>query len=97
MGALAVVEAFDVIEDLSLRLGPVVELSPVDQVEFERAPEAFDESVVVTVAFAAHGGDEAGLLEGGAVIAGGVLNAPIGVAEQTCGRMAMEQGHCQSL
>ena len=55
MGALAVVKAFDVIEDFGARLVVADKVSAIDKVEFEGAPEAFHGGVVVAVAFAAHG------------------------------------------
>src|SRR5664279_3138837 len=62
MGALAIVEAFDVVKDLALGLGAGVEAAAINQLEFEGAPEAFDGSIVVAVAFATHGGNQAGLV-----------------------------------
>ena len=56
MGALAIVEAFDVIEDFGARLGVRREVTAVDEVEFEAAPEAFHGGVVVAVGASAHGG-----------------------------------------
>ena len=46
VGALAVVERFDVIEDLCPGLGAGVESRAVDQLQLEGAPEAFDGGVI---------------------------------------------------
>ena len=96
VSALAVIERFDVIEDLGTRLGAGVEGRSVDQLELEGAPEAFDGGVIVAVGSAAHGGDQAGVVEGLAIISAGVLDAAIGVEEQVGGRAAMQEGHSQS-
>ena len=88
VSALAIVEGFDVIEDLGASLAAGVEVAAIDQFEFESAPEAFHGGVVVAVAFAAHRGDEAGLGEGLTVIGAGVLDAAIGVEQQIGGRAA---------
>ena len=55
MGALAVVKAFDVIEDFGAGLAVAGKVAAIDEVEFEGAPEAFHGGVVIAVAFAAHG------------------------------------------
>src|SRR5437868_11613918 len=95
MGALAVVERFDVIEDLGTSLGASIKATAIDQFEFESRPEAFHGGVVIAVAAAAHGGDEAGITEGLAVITTGVLNAPIGMEKELGRRAAVQQGHGQ--
>src|ERR1017187_10757309 len=84
MGALAIVKALDVIKDLAARLGAGGEVAAVNQFQFEGAPEAFHGGVVVTVAFAAHGGDQAGFTECAPVIGAGVLNAAIGMEPTAC-------------
>lgn len=95
MGAVAVVEGFDVIEDVGLGLAAGEEVTAVDQFQFEGAPEGFHEGVVVAVAFPAHGGDQAGLGQGGAIVVCGVLDAAIGVTEQVFGCVAVPQRHLQ--
>src|ERR1044071_4159309 len=97
MGALAIVEDFDVIEDGGLSLAASGKFSAIDHFQFEGAPEAFDVSIVVAVAFAAHGGDQARLGEGGAIISRSVLHATIGVKQQIFGRLAVQESHAQSL
>ena len=95
MGALAIVEAFDVIEDFAARLAVADKVAPINQFQFEGAPEAFHGGVVVAVAFAAHGGEQAGLAQGLAVSGAGVLDAPIGVEQQLGWWVAVQEGHGQ--
>src|SRR5260370_39083192 len=55
--ALAVVKDFDVIEERLADLIGVLESAPVDQLQFERAPEGLHRGVVVAVGLAAHRGN----------------------------------------
>ena len=55
--AMSVVEGFDVIENGGASLLAGEKLGAINQFEFQGAPETFHGSVVVTVAFATHGGD----------------------------------------
>src|SRR5204862_3347394 len=96
MSAVAVVEGFDVMEDLPASLGAGIEETSIDQLQFEGAPEAFHGGVVVAVASAAHGGDQAGVTECLAIIAAGVLDATIGMEKQPGRRATMQQRHGQS-
>ena len=64
VAALAVVEDLDEVEDLGSGVPVAGEPAAVDQFEFEGAPEAFHGGVAVAVAPAAHGGDQAGRLQG---------------------------------
>src|SRR5689334_19787280 len=95
MGALAIVECFVIIEDLRASLGTVVKATAVNQLEFEGAPKAFHGSVVITIAPATHGSDEAGLTEGVTIIGAGILDAAIGMEQQVAGWSAMQKGHGQ--
>ena len=97
MKALGIVKAFDVIEDFGAGLLVRGELAAIDQFPLEGAPKRFHKGVVVAIALAAHGGDEAGLGQGMAIISGGVLDPAIGVAEELGGGLAMPQRHGQSL
>lgn len=97
MSALTVIEDFDVIEDSGLGLAAGGKFLAVDHFQFEGAPEAFDVGIVVAVAFAAHGGDQASLGESGAIVRGSVLHAAIGMEQQVFGRLAVQEGHTQSL
>src|SRR6185503_12153388 len=95
MGTVAIVEAFDVIEDLRASLGAGFKATAIDQLQFECAPEAFHGGIVITVAAATHRGDQAGLTESLTIIATGVLNSAIGVEQQVGGRTAMQKSHGQ--
>ena len=95
MSALAVVEDFDIIENFGTGLAVAGEVSAIDQVEFEGAPKAFHGGVVVAVTCAAHGGHQAGGLQGLPVITTGVLDAAIGVEDQISWRLAVQAGHGQ--
>jgi hypothetical protein len=55
----AVIEGFDVIEDGGARLGAGGKAAMIDQLIFESAPEGFDEGVIIAVALAALGSDQA--------------------------------------
>ena len=96
MEAAAVVKDFDEIEDGLAGLGSGFEVAAINEFVFESAPERFHRGIVVTVTFAAHGGDGLGLLEGVAIVVAGVLNAAVRVKHQACGRLAMSQSHCPS-
>jgi len=95
MSALAIIERFDVIEDLSAGLGAGAKDTAVNKFQFKGGPEAFHGGVVVAVGASAHGGDQAGVGEDLTIITTGVLDAAIGVAEQFGRRGAMEQRHGQ--
>ena len=56
VSALAIIECFDVIEDLCASLGVRVKATAIDQLQFEGGPEAFHSGVVIAVAPEAHGG-----------------------------------------
>ena len=96
VAALAVVEDFDEVEECGLGLSACGEGGPVDQLEFEGAPEAFHGGVVVAVAPTTHGGDEAGGLECRPEVACRVLDAPVGVKDHARWRRTMPDGHGQS-
>ena len=97
MKALGIIETFDVIEDGGAGFLVCGELPAIDQFPFEGAPEAFHGGIIVAIALAAHGGDEARPGQGVAIIGGGVLDSAIGVAEEFGGRLAMQERHGQSL
>ena len=92
----AVVEGFDVVEDGGARFGEGGEALVVNDFVFETAPEGFDEGVVVAVARATHGSDQAMLGEEIAIRGAGKLAASIGVKDELGGRSALAQGHAQS-
>ena len=95
MKSLAIVKDLDVIEDLGSGVGSGGEVEAVDQLQFEGAPEAFHGGIVITVAAATHGGEEAGLSECLTIIGTGVLDAAIRMAQEVGGRSAVEQSHVE--
>ena len=97
MKALGIIETFDVIEDGGAGLLVGGKCPAIDQFPFEGTPEAFHGGVVVAITRAAHGGDQACPCEGVAIIGGGILDPAIGVAEELGGRLAVQEGHGQSL
>ena len=93
MKALGIIKTFDVIEDGSAGMVVSGKHPAIDQFPFEGAPEAFHGGVVVAIALAAHGGDEARPGEGVAIISSGVLDPTIGVAEELGRRLAVQERH----
>jgi hypothetical protein len=80
---LPVLKDFDPFEDRGARLRSRGEVSPMDQVAFETAPEALHQRVVVAVAFTAHARLDTGLAQSLPVSFAGVLHSPIGVMDQS--------------
>lgn len=95
MGALAVVEIFDVVKQFGACLLVGGEGDAVNQLQFECAPEAFHEGVVIAVGSAAHRRKRAGLGQSLAVSAGGVLDAAIGVEDEAGLGLFAQKGHAQ--
>src|ERR1039458_2553044 len=93
MEASAVVKGLDEIKDGLAGLGSGFEVAAIHEFMFEGAPEGFHGGIVIAVAFAAHGGNGLGALEGMAIVVAGVLNTAVGVEHQACGRLAMSQSH----
>src|SRR5438067_2349682 len=91
----AVVEGFDVIEDRGAGVSESSKALMVDQLVFEAAPEGFDEGVVIAVALAAHGSNQAMLSEHMTVSGTGKLAAAIGVEDEIGSRAALGQRHAQ--
>jgi len=91
----AVIEGFDVMEDGGACFGEGREALVVDDFVFEAAPEGFDEGIVVAVAFATHGSDEAVLSQDLPVSGAGKLHAAIRVDDKGCFRTALEERHAQ--
>jgi hypothetical protein len=73
----AVVEGFDVIKDGGTSLGKGGEAVVVNYFVFETAPEGLNEGIVVAIAFAAHGGNQAVLRQHLAESRAGKLGAAI--------------------
>ena|ERR1051325_3333855 len=97
MGALAVVESFDVIEEFGAGMSLILKAGAIDQFEFQGAPEALHRGVVIAIAPAAHRRDQTGLCEGLAVIGRGVLDSAIGMEEEVFERRVMAQSHAQRI
>ena len=91
----AVIEGLDVVEEGGAGLGEGSEALVVNHFVFEAAPEAFDEGVVVAIAWATHGRDQAMLGEDFSIGGAGELAAPIGVHDEVGARPALEKGHAQ--
>ena len=96
MSAVAVVEGFDVIEDLHASLSAGVEATAIDQLQFEGAPEAFHGGIIVAIALAAHRGEQTSVGQCLTIIVGGVLNAAVGMEEQMGRWLPSEQSHLES-
>lgn len=91
----AVVEDLDVIEDRGAGFGVGGEAPVIDQLVFEAAPKRFNEGVVVAVALAAHGGDQAVLGEHLSVGVAGKLGPTIRMHDQPRGRPSLRDSHLQ--
>ena len=76
---LSVVKDFDPFEYRGAGLEPGDELALMDQILFQRAPEAFHGRVVIAVAPATHAGHHAGHSQALAISFAGVLDTAIGV------------------
>lgn len=96
MAAGAVVEGLDVIEDRGAGVSPGGEAPTVNEFILQAAPERFHRGVIVAVAPAAHGGDEAVVGERGTIIGTGILHAAVGVMDKTGAGLALAQRHHQS-
>jgi len=90
---VAVVEDLDEGKDLDAGLRVGGEVGSIDGLQLEGTPETLHGRVVIAVAAATHGGDQAGLGEGTAKVPGGILDAAIGMKEQARRGSAVEQGH----
>ena len=78
----AVIEGLDIVEEGAASFFEGGEALVIDDFVFKAAPEGFDEGVVVTVAFAAHGSDQTVLGEDLAVSGTGELHPAIGVDDE---------------
>ena len=91
----AVIKGLDVAEDSAASLSEGGEALGVDDFVFKAAPEGFDEGVVVAIASATHGSDEAVLGQDLPVSGAGKLHAAIGVDDKGCFRTALQECHAQ--
>ena len=88
---MAIIEYFDVVEDLGASLVPGGEFPPIDQIQLEGTPEALHDGIVVAVAATAHGGDQIRVGEGLTEVSGGVLDTAIRMEEQVPRRSTMKE------
>ena len=91
----AVVEALDVVEERGAGLGPGGKLAVIDGLVFETAPERLDVGVVVAIALAAHGGEQAVFGEHLTISGTGKLHSPIRVHDQPRRRLPPAERHPQ--
>jgi hypothetical protein len=91
----AVVEGFDVIEDCGASLGEGGEALMIDQFVFEAAPEGLDEGVIVAVALATHGSEEAVLGQDVPISRAGKLGSTIRVDDEGSSGATLAEGHAQ--
>ena len=82
MATGSVVEALDVGKDITSGFLPCCVMPVMDELGFERVEEAFHRGIVIAVSLAAHRGLETGGLDQLAIILRGILNTPIGMADQ---------------
>ena len=83
MPAVRIVEALDEVEEGEGGLRSSMEVGPVEALDFQSAPEGFRQGIVVTVGASAHAGNQRGSVKRMTIFAGGILNAAIGVMNQT--------------
>src|SRR5260370_788482 len=88
MSPLAVVEQFDVLEQLAAGLSSGTPLALIDQFDFECGEKTFRHRVVPAVAFTAHAALNAVYRQQLLIIVAGVLTAAIRVVQQTLRRVA---------
>lgn len=95
MHAHSIIERFNVREDCSARFRLCREPVLIDDLVFEAAPEGFDVSVIVTVAFAAHGGDQFMLGQDLSERSTGELQSTVRVDDETLRRTSLCSRHLQ--
>src|ERR1700731_3681170 len=97
MSPLAVVEQFDVLEQLAACLSSGTPPALIDQFDFERGEKAFGHRVVPAVAFTAHAALDAVYRQQLLIVAAGVLAATIRVMQQTLRRLTVLQCHLEGV
>ena len=75
MSAVRIVEALDEVEDGEGGFRSSMEVSAVETLDFQGAPEGFRQGIVVTVGASAHAGNQRGSMKSMTIFAGGILNA----------------------
>src|SRR2546425_9558558 len=88
-----VVEALEVIEELTARRGPRAPGRVVDELDLQRGEEALSDGVVPAVAPPAHAADDPVLRQHPLVVAAGVLTAAIRMMQQAPRGTAASQRH----
>ena len=92
-----VVEGVDIVSDLSLGLDPGFVNGAPDQLGFDGSEHDFDRGIVVAVAFARHGYDEAMRLQEFLIIVRAILAAAVGVMDHIFWRATDCNGAFQGL
>src|ERR1044072_756307 len=91
----AVIKHFKPFKERGPGLSPRGKGSPIDQFQFERAPEGFHEGIVVTTACATHAGQRLDGLQSRLISRAGILTAPTRMMDQLRGWLALPQRHLQ--
>src|SRR5216683_2348356 len=97
MSPLAVVEQFDVLEQLAAGLSSGTPLALIDQFDFECGEKTFRHRVVPAIAFTAHAALDAVYRQQLLILVAGVLAAAIRVVQQTLRRLAVLQCHLEGV
>lgn len=95
--AVGIVEGSDGIENGGAGLFVGEEVAAVDEPHFEGAPNAFQGGVIVALGPAPDGREQIGLGQSCAEITSRVLNAAVGVEEQSRRWLAMRAGHFEGV
>src|SRR4030067_2588076 len=97
MATCAVIEAFDVNEDVGLSVNPGIVILKVDLLTFQGAEETLHRGVVITVPGATHADLHPVSRQQIPVRLTGILTAAIRMMQQTCGRSGGLHSHLISL
>src|SRR2546426_11875251 len=97
MPPLAIVEEFEVLEELGARCRPRGPGRVMDQLDFQRREEALGDGVVPAIAPAAHTADDPVLRQHPLVVATGVLTSAIRMMQQTLRRAPTSQRQAEGV
>lgn len=98
MQALAIIHPLDECADLGCCMSEIAIDVGIHLLLFEGLHEAFGHGAVIGAAGPAHAGLDIGRLDAGDVVATGILDAAIGMMNQTAAdHLAAGQGHLQEL
>src|SRR3984893_15543391 len=92
----SVVEALDVGKDITCGFCPCCIMPVMDELGFERVEEALHRGIVIAVCLAAHRCLESGRLDHLTIVRRSILDAAIGMVDQTGTRPLHRDGHPQS-